>query len=210
MLRRSTDVSQVGVAGPPTKNLNEVIGNSCQKFKALIRKDNLLFFKHPTNCITLTDQSLAKRKIVQSIQRETFPEEFMTHVKNTGKNRLKKLKPFLLDVLRVGGRLKHSDLALDAKHPIILPGRHFVTERVITHYHLHNGHVGAYQTLAEIRRKYWILKGIASVKRMLDANLQSVVNKLWHNSHMLEFQRVVIESLILFLQSGSTTLVHCS
>ena len=50
---------------------------------------------------------------------------------------------------------------------MILPGKHPVTELIIRHYHHLNGHVGSYQVLAEIRQRFWIVKGVSSVKRVL-------------------------------------------
>lgn len=50
--------------------------------------------------------------------------------------------------MRVGRRLKHSDLKYDAKYPVVLPGKHPVTELIIRHYHHLNGHVGVYNVLA--------------------------------------------------------------
>ena len=54
--------------------------------------------------------------------------------------------------------MKNSDLQYDAKYPMILPGKHPVTELIIRHYRHLNGHVGSYQVLAEIRQRFWIVK----------------------------------------------------
>ena len=81
---------------------------------------------------------------------------------------LARLKPFEDEgILRVGGRLKHSELQYDAKYPMILPGKHQVTRLIVLHYHRLNGHVGSHQVLAEIRQRFWIVKGVSSVKRVL-------------------------------------------
>ena len=67
---------------------------------------------------------------------------------------LARLKPFEDEgILRVGGRLKHSELQYDAKYPMILPGKHQVTRLIVLHYHHLNGHVRSYQVLAEIRQR---------------------------------------------------------
>ena len=109
--------------------------------------------------------------IVKHVQRQAFSEEIFDIESSSGPkkgNRLLKLKPFVQDrILRVGGRLKHSDLVFDAKHPMIMPGEHHVTQKIILHYHILYGHVGTHQTLAETRQKFWILKGVASVRRVL-------------------------------------------
>ena len=60
--------------------------------------------------------------------------------------------------------MKHSDVKYDAKYPMVLPGKHPVTEFVIRHYH----HLdGAYRVLAEIRQRFRTVKGVSSVKRVL-------------------------------------------
>ena len=62
-------------------------------------------------------------------------------------------------LLRVGGRLSHSLLEEDAKHPVILPaGCHF-TKLIIRDAHQSTLHGGVQLTLATLRRQYWIVKG---------------------------------------------------
>ena len=66
--------------------------------------------------LSVRDLDKAEKKIVQ---RQSFPSDG-----STLKGRLARLKPFEEDgILRVGGRLKHSDLQYDAKHPMILNQR---------------------------------------------------------------------------------------
>ena len=56
--------------------------------------------------------------------------------------------------LRVGGRLSHSLLAEDAKHPLILP-----VDCTL--------HGGVQLTLATLRRQFWIVKGRSAVKNVI-------------------------------------------
>ena len=116
--------------------------------------------------LLLSDVEEAERRIVKNVQNQTFPEELSSP--NLSKSPLAKLKPFVDDgVLRVGGRLDRADLSYDAKHPMILPGRHRVTEMIILHYHFANGHLGPYQLLAETRQHFWIVNGVSSIRRVL-------------------------------------------
>ncbi|XP_064642864.1 uncharacterized protein LOC135497084 [Lineus longissimus] len=67
------------------------------------------------------------------------------------------LSPFLDDqgLLRVGGRLGRSNLPYDAKHPLILPSQHPLTETLIQHYHMRCYHTkGVNAQLAEIRERF--------------------------------------------------------
>ena len=50
---------------------------------------------------------------------------------------MKKLHPFLDEkgILRVGGRLENALIKFEAKHPIVLPYRHHVTNLIISQHH---------------------------------------------------------------------------
>jgi len=84
------------------------------------------------------------------------------------KSIVRNLTSFLDDgILRVRGRLKHSNLSFDRKHPIILPQRHFFTELVIQNSHQATLHGGAHLTLAHTRYKFWIPNGRQAVRTIL-------------------------------------------
>ena len=77
------------------------------------------------------------------------------------KSQLNKLNPILHDgILRVGGRLERSTMSFNAKHPMILPQHHHVTDLIIQHYHRQEGHTGPTQVLAAIRQMFWIIHGL--------------------------------------------------
>jgi len=56
------------------------------------------------------------------------------------KSSLLSLNPFLdgNQLIRVGGRLQHSELALDQQHPLILPKEHYITSLIIEDTHEKN------------------------------------------------------------------------
>ena len=66
------------------------------------------------------------------------------------KDRIKKtsslyrLDPFLDQdgILRVGGRIKRSNVPLELKNPVILPRKGHVTEMIIRYYHNKVNHMG--------------------------------------------------------------------
>lgn len=58
-------------------------------------------------------------------------------------------------------------LKLSARHPMILPSKHHVTDLVIRDCHGREGHVGAGQVLASVRQNFWILRGHAAVRRVI-------------------------------------------
>lgn len=103
--------------------------------------------------------------IVKEVQKESFKGETVP-VKRSSP--LRKLDPIMVNgILRVGGRLAKAAVEEDTKHPIILPKNHPVTKLVIMYYHVKCGHQGRNHTLAEVRSKYWIIRGNATVRGCL-------------------------------------------
>lgn len=85
-------------------------------------------------------------------------------------HRLSSLNPFVdsFDVLRVGGRLKHSALHPSQKHPMLLPPKHPVTLLVMRHYHEKVAHQGRYLTHGAIREAgFHIEKGTKVIKTFI-------------------------------------------
>ncbi|UYV60400.1 hypothetical protein LAZ67_1001040 [Cordylochernes scorpioides] len=112
-------------------------------------------------------------KIIILIQNQDFIQD-IGWLRNkgfvSGKSNLRFLNPFLDadGILRVGGRLQHSNLDYSRKHPIILPKRHHCTDLIIEHYHKQSLHSGLQTTLSMISQKYWIISCKAAVKRVLN------------------------------------------
>ena len=94
-------------------------------------------------------QKLSFPDVVKALQRLTRNQESPRQVK-PGLRKLKmttllsKLNPVLdgEGILRVGGRLENAAISYDAKHQIILPYRHHVTNLIIQTYHQEAGHLG--------------------------------------------------------------------
>ena len=83
---------------------------------------------------------------------------------------LKNLRPCVdtEDMFRIDGRLENAALAVDAKHPLILPGMRALTRLVVFYEHVKAGHAGPSYTLIKTTQKLWIVHGIACVKRFLN------------------------------------------
>ena len=118
----------------------------------------------------------AEATILKFIQIQEFPEEISClstiqenetlRIKTSSS--LKKLSPVLVDgILRVGGRLERASLEYEEKHPAILPKRGQVTDLIVRHFHEVEGHSGANHVLTRIRMKYWIVNGLAAVRRII-------------------------------------------
>ncbi|XP_031777962.1 uncharacterized protein LOC116415998 [Nasonia vitripennis] len=109
-------------------------------------------------------------QIIFMVQSENFSIEIRQLKKFPNlKTWLGSLHPFIKDdkLLRVGGRLKLSDLPYNQKHPVLLPSKHPVTDMIIRQVHRVNLHAGIQSTLSSIRSKYWILNGKNQVRNVV-------------------------------------------
>ena len=83
-----------------------------------------------------------------------------------------RLDPFLDEdqLLRVGGRLRRGSLDDKIKHPIILPKKEPIVERIIAHHHKEIAHLGRTSTLNEVRsRGYWVINGGSQVRKLIES-----------------------------------------
>ncbi|XP_066931171.1 uncharacterized protein [Clytia hemisphaerica] len=108
--------------------------------------------------------------LVKMVQTLYFAESI--NAVKTGRKDIKlcSLNPFLdhRGILRVGGRLKHSSLAFDEKHPIILPKDSPLSEKIVLFYHEKVFHAGRGITLNAIRQAgLWILHLNSLCKRVI-------------------------------------------
>ncbi|UYV66800.1 hypothetical protein LAZ67_4002883, partial [Cordylochernes scorpioides] len=150
----------------------------CKRFINITRKQ-------PTQRLSfLTSQDLKDSllQIVKIILRCEFTPEINACIKYIPlprKSRLISLNIFIdsQGILRVGGRLRHSDLDIDQKHPMLIPKDHFVTKLIVLHYHLNNLHSGTQLTLSLIRNKFWIPSGRNLIKRVLNQCLVCLKSK---------------------------------
>lgn len=126
--------------------------------------------KAPRSSLTISNLRDAESTIIRLVQATAFRTEINASKEAKPldtRSPLGKLNPFLdgSGLLRVGGRLKHSFLPWDTKHPIILP-KHYVSDLIVRDAHLHTLHGGTRLTVATARQKYWIL-GIRDTARRI-------------------------------------------
>lgn len=115
---------------------------------------------------------LAEKLLLQQSQRDSFPEEFKALTTNRplpSNSRLASLSPEYDEVsglIRVGGRLRHAHhLELDTTHPVVLDPQHYLTKLLIKDYDTTLLHPGPERVFAEVRRRYWILRGREAIKK---------------------------------------------
>lgn len=70
-------------------------------------------------------------------------------------------------LMRCGGRLDKSEVPYEAKHPILLPRDHELTDLIILDCHERVGHNGVKETLTEFRGRFWIARGRQKVRELL-------------------------------------------
>ncbi|KAJ8351045.1 hypothetical protein AAFF_G00158550 [Aldrovandia affinis] len=114
----------------------------------------------------------AELSILRSAQRDSFPEEVQCLAAGKpvpSSSCLITLAPeydVSLRLIRVGGRLRRcQELEPDVIHPVVLDPRHVVTKLLIRQVDSDLKHPGAERLFAELRRKFWILRGREAIRR---------------------------------------------
>ena len=69
-------------------------------------------------------------------------------------------------MLEGGGRLRKAPVSEETRHPFILDPKHEITRLIVMHNHLRLYCTSNKHVLNELRQKYRILKGLATVKRI--------------------------------------------
>uniref|UniRef100_A0A1I7VPB6 Integrase catalytic domain-containing protein n=1 Tax=Loa loa TaxID=7209 RepID=A0A1I7VPB6_LOALO len=70
---------------------------------------------------------------------------------------------------RSNNRLENSELDNESKYPIYLPNKNDITKLIIWQQHDRLHHAGVAHTLSAIRRRFWITKGRATIKRTISS-----------------------------------------
>lgn len=116
-----------------------------------------------TGPLVLNELETSLSTIMKLTQFTEFEKEIKCLEKGTSlspQSKLLTINPFLdsKGILRVGGRLAHSELLDKQKHPILLPYNHHITRVIIQNEHVRLHHAGTQATLYSIR-VYWPIKG---------------------------------------------------
>eukprot|EP00112_Aurelia_sp_Birch-Aquarium-sp1_P012313 Seg259.12 transcript_id=Seg259.12/GoldUCD/mRNA.D3Y31 product="hypothetical protein" protein_id=Seg259.12/GoldUCD/D3Y31 len=106
----------------------------------------------------------AEIHIIREVQQDAFATEYQQLLKGKqikSDSKLIALQPRIDEdgLLRCNGRLRYADfLPYDARYPIILPRKNWVTKLIVKFYHEKDHHVGGTnQTLAAISIRFWII-----------------------------------------------------
>ncbi|KAJ8949874.1 hypothetical protein NQ318_010508, partial [Aromia moschata] len=129
----------------------------CQRFVRNCRTESK---SRATGGLSASELERALLVVVKVIQCEVFEADIKRleagkpYVKS-----LQKLSPFIDrdGAVKVGRRLRHSDLSHDAKHPLLLSRSHRITELIISDVHQRNLHCGPNTTKNLLAQQFWIL-----------------------------------------------------
>ncbi|XP_065356328.1 uncharacterized protein LOC135950722 [Calliphora vicina] len=117
--------------------------------------------KNPNKFLTFDEIAQAKITCLKMAQDYFSPERIkLQRGLNLDKSsQLTRLSAYIdeLGLLRVGGRIRHSELADAVQHPIILPGKHRISKLVLEEQHVRHLHPGVSTLFVIIRQQYWIV-----------------------------------------------------
>lgn len=118
---------------------------------ALERKDALLF-------------------LIKIVQKIAFPDIIECLRKNQPiRTAVRRLSPFLdaTGTIKVGGRIRHSDLPYDSCHPYLLPKDGPFVNLLVRHFHVENAHAGPNTLQAILARDFWILSARRLIRHVI-------------------------------------------
>lgn len=127
---------------------------------------------HSIPPISIEEQHQATLCLIKIIQNNHFQDELRSWAKHSIINKnspILRLNPFVDTdgILRVGRRLRSSNLPYAAKHLILLPGQHLFSHLIIKHEHERHLHAGAQATLAAVRQGYWLTSARNIVRQIV-------------------------------------------
>lgn len=115
----------------------------------------------------------AEKRVLRIVQATCFSATYRSlNSKETSKlGKTCKLNPFIDDdgLIRVRGRIQKSNLTFDQKHPILIPSRHQLTDKIIRDIHERHDHTGIQTTLYLLRQRFWLMDGRNQVRKIVRA-----------------------------------------
>ena len=159
------------------------------KFSTLVKKTAYLR-RYPNNCrlklmkkplnldeITSDEISAAENYWLRYAQEECYSDELAKLRAGLSVKRdsqIVQLSPYLdaeTGLIRMKGRIQHSALSEEEKHPIILPHKSHIVRLLIEEVHRTQMHAGINQTLVTLRDKYWVTHARSMVRSIVKSCL---------------------------------------
>ncbi|XP_055522657.1 uncharacterized protein LOC129716842 [Wyeomyia smithii] len=122
--------------------------------------------------LTADEIRQAEHTLIRLVQNQVYGAEVSALQQQkpvANKSRLKWFSPFLSpeQLLRIGGRLSHSQQSYDSKHQIILPSSHPLSALLVCSYHVRNLHAAPQLLISLLRLRYWITGARRLVKKIV-------------------------------------------
>ena len=105
--------------------------------------------------------------------------------------------------IRVGGRLKKSQLDYDQKHPVLLSSTNHISQLIMEDVHHKVSHAGPERTLSESHRKFSIVHGRSLAKKLVRDSV--VFRKLCQPPHTTVMADLPPERVLPFSPQFSVT-----
>ncbi|GIY57335.1 reverse transcriptase [Caerostris darwini] len=115
-----------------------------------------------TGFLNTSELTNAINMLIKSVQFIVFNNEITALKRNQAlscRSKILSLNPFLDNsgILRVGGRLRHANIAYGHKHQMLLKKGHILTDLIVGYYHKILLHAGPQLVQSSIQEQYWII-----------------------------------------------------
>ena len=154
-------------------------GIECEKYSSITKMIRVTAFalrfikklkdpKYKGGTITCSEINEAEQMWIKYIQRKNFSDVFGS-ISSESPNNLQRRLGLYIDegILRCKGRIDQANLTESARRPVLLPKDEKFTKLLIEKVHVQGFHSGVSQCLSQIRYKYWIPQGRATVRSVL-------------------------------------------
>ena len=146
----------------------------CGYWKKLvgIHKFICMFLAVLKRCVHTIQPDRAELSILKYVHETAFADDYGHLQKNDQVSKsspLAQLNPFIdsSGLIRLRGRIQNSDVPEAMHTPILLPSKHRVTRLIIEDCHRTLGHSGVKHVISALRKRYWILKCLSTVKSVI-------------------------------------------
>ena len=140
---------------------------------AIMTKPKVRVSQKLITCLSSEEIPKAEMLIFSYLQHKYYKEEMDDLSKGKPirtSSSLIKLIPFIKNgLMHVGARLKLASLPFLQKLQIILPHSNHATNLIIRDIHIKLGHAGRQHVLAEIRKKFWLIRANATIRKSLNS-----------------------------------------
>lgn len=165
---------------PEKKGLNVAKFERFSTWRSLVRALTTVKTRLRKTC-QVPDQPVGRDEveifIIKQVQQAAFRDDIDKLQKENNlrnNSQLLRLNPFLDEdgILRVGGRIRKSDLGHYEKMPVIIPKKSHIAVLLVRHFHQKTYHQGRHFTEGEVRRNgFWVI----GVKRLIANVLRDCV-----------------------------------